>query len=144
MSEATVTTFLVTVLLPVLVRPPFVSLVPPVVSDAIVVPGAVGTPETGHEIDAPGASEDTGNAGEHVPTVTPGGRPVMAHDTFVAAAVAVPVFVHSAVPEYGTPTVAVAGRLVRSGVTSEPVMATVVAAVWPTGSLIEVVEPVTG
>jgi hypothetical protein len=98
MSEATVTIALVAVLLPAMVRPPLVSLVPPVESDAVVVPGAVGTPETGHEIDAPGASEATGSAGEHVPTVTPGGRPVMAQETFVAAAVAVPVFVHSAVP----------------------------------------------
>jgi hypothetical protein len=97
-SEATVATVLVAVLLPPVVRPPLVSLVAPVLAAAVVVAGAVGIPETGHEMDAPMASEAVGRVGEHVPTVTPGGRPVTAHETLVAAAVAVPLLVQRTVP----------------------------------------------
>jgi hypothetical protein len=99
MSEAVVTTDMVALLLPPEVGPPLVSFVAPVITEAVAVAGAVGIPETGHEIDAPMANDAAGSVGEHEPTVTPGGRPVMAHETFVAAAVAVELFVHNTVPE---------------------------------------------
>jgi hypothetical protein len=89
---------LVAVLLPPVVRPPLVSLVAPVATEAVVVAGEVGMPETGHEIDTPIASEAAGSVGEHVPTVTPGGRPVTAQETLRAAPVAVVLLVHSTVP----------------------------------------------
>ena len=85
-SEATVATALVAVLLPPAVVPPLVSLVAPVVTDAVVVPDAVGVPETEHVIDAPAATV-AGGVGVHVPTVTPGGRPLMLQVALVALAI---------------------------------------------------------
>jgi hypothetical protein len=104
-----------------------VSLMAEVVTDAVVVPVAVGVPVTGQEMDAPMASEATGVVGVHGPTVTPGGKPVTAHITFKPAAVAVALLVHLMTPEYGTPTVATAGKPVKSGDTSAPV--TLIAAI---------------
>jgi hypothetical protein len=101
--------------------PGSVSLIAPVVTETVAVPIAVGVPETGQEIDAPIASEATGGAGIHAPTVTPSGKPVTAHETLRPAAVADALFVHLMTPTYGTPTVATAGSPVRSGATSEPV-----------------------
>jgi hypothetical protein len=126
--------------------PGFVSLVAPVVTDAVVVPVVVGVPLTGHEIDAPMASEATGVVGVHAPTVTPGGRPVTAQETFNPEAVADELFVHLTTPAYGTPTVAVAGRPVRSGATSAPKTAIDDAAVLlpVVGSLVAPVVPLIG
>jgi hypothetical protein len=93
-SEPTVVIALVVVSLAVVV-----SLVAVDVTDAVIGPGMVGVPETGHEMVAPGASEATGNGGVQVPTVTPGGRLKMAQVGLSAGAVAVALFVHSRVPE---------------------------------------------
>jgi hypothetical protein len=75
------------------------SLLALVVTDAVVVPCAVGVPETAQEIDAPMASEATGVGGLQTPSVTPGGKPVTLHVTAVAAAVADALLVQSTVPE---------------------------------------------
>lgn len=96
-SEPTVATALVAVLLPPLPVPPFVSLVAPVVADAVVEPAAVGVPDTGHEILAPMATL-AGGVGVHAPTVTPGGNPVTAQVALSALAVAVALLVHLTVP----------------------------------------------
>jgi hypothetical protein len=80
MSEPTVAMAFVAVSLAVLV-----SLVAVDVTEAVTEPGVVGVPETGHEIEAPGASDVTGRAGVQVPTVTPGGRLVIAHVGLMAA-----------------------------------------------------------
>jgi hypothetical protein len=126
--------------------PGFVSLVAPVATEAVVLPVVVGVPETGHEIDAPMASEATGVSGVHAPTVTPGGSPLTAHETPRPAAVADALFVHLTTPAYGTPTVAVAGRPVRSGATSDPVTLIAVLAVLlaTVASLVAPVEPLIG
>lgn len=97
MSDATVATAFVAVLLPPAVVPPLVSLVAPVVTDAIVVPDAVGVPDTEHEMNAPAATV-AGGVGVHVPTVTPGGRPLMLHVALVALAVAEALLVQRIVP----------------------------------------------
>jgi hypothetical protein len=120
-----------------------VSLVAPVITEAVVTAGAVGIPDTGHEMLAPIATL-AGAAGVQIPTVTPAGRPETAHVAFAAAAVADALFVHKMVPLYATPTVAVAGRPARSGIISEPVMLIAVVDVLPIGSLIDVVVPVIG
>jgi hypothetical protein len=93
MSELVDTMFLVAESLPGLV-----SFVAPVATDAVVVPVAVGMPDTGQEIDAPAASDATGSGGVHVPTVTPGGRPETAQVGLIAAAVEDALFVHNTVP----------------------------------------------
>jgi hypothetical protein len=98
-----------------------VSLVAPVCTDTVTDPDAVGVPETLHEIDAPAATV-AGGVGVHVPTVTPAGSPLIAHVAALADALAPALFVHSTVPLYGTPTVAVPGRPDRSGLMSEPVV----------------------
>jgi hypothetical protein len=74
------------------------SLVAPVVTETVVVPGVVGVPVTGHEMELPAASEATGVAGVQGPTVTPGGRPVTTQETLRPAAVAVVLLVHLTVP----------------------------------------------
>jgi hypothetical protein len=61
------------------------------------VPGAVGVPETGHEMLAPTATL-AGGTGVHTPTVTPGGKPEMAHEALTALAVADALLVHFSVP----------------------------------------------
>lgn len=119
MSDALVATVAVAVLLPPVPVPPFVSFVAPVVAVTVVVPVAVGVPDTGQEMLAPIATV-AGGVGVQVPTVTPGGRPVMLQLALIAAPVADALFVHSTVPAYGTPTVAVAGNPDRSGLMSEP------------------------
>ena len=98
MSEPVVVIGLVAVLLPAVVVPPLESLLAPVETVTVVEPGAVGVPETGQEMLAPAATV-AGGAGVHVPTVTPGGRPEMAHDADVALAVAALLLVHKIVPE---------------------------------------------
>ena len=57
MSEPAVAICCVAVLLPPAVVPPLTSLVAPVVTDAVVVPDAVGVPLTGQLMLAPGATE---------------------------------------------------------------------------------------
>jgi hypothetical protein len=101
---------------------PFASLAAPVLAVTVEEPDAVGVPETAHEMLAPAATV-TGGVGVHAPTVTPGGKPEIAHVALVALAVAAALLVHFTVPEYGTPTVAVVGKPDRSGVISEPVTA---------------------
>jgi hypothetical protein len=68
-----------------------------VVTVTVVEPLAVGVPETGQEMLLPAATV-AGGAGAHVPTVTPGGRPVTAQVALTALAVAVALFVHLMVP----------------------------------------------
>jgi hypothetical protein len=97
MSEPTVAMACVAVLLPPVPVLPFVSLVAPVLTDAVAVPDAVGVPVTGQLMLAPAATV-AGGTGVHVPTVTPGGRPVTAQDALVAAAVADALLVHLTVP----------------------------------------------
>lgn len=97
-SEAEVATSFVAVLLPPAVVPPLVSFVAPVVTDAVVVAGAVGVPDTEQEIDAPIATV-AGVVGVQVPTVTPTGRPEIEHVAFAAVAVAEAEFVQRMVPE---------------------------------------------
>jgi hypothetical protein len=98
MSDATVAMTGDALLLPPAVVPPTVSLVAPVETETVVEPGAVGMPDTGQEIEAPAASDATGSGGVHVPTVTPGGRPVTEHVGLIAAAVDNALFVHNTVP----------------------------------------------
>lgn len=98
MSEPDVVTPFVAELLPPVPVPPLVSFVAPVVAVTVTEPDAVGVPETAHEMLEPAATV-AGGVGVQVPTVTPGGKPEMAHDTFVALAVAVAEFVQSTVPE---------------------------------------------
>jgi hypothetical protein len=96
-SEPETATAFVAVLLPPPVVPPLLSLVAPVETDTVEDPGPVGVPETGHEILAPAATV-AGGVGVQVPTVTPGGRPVMLHVAAVALCVAVALFVHLIAP----------------------------------------------
>ena len=128
MSEPATATACVAVLLPPAPVPPLVSLVAPVKTETLAVPEAVGVPLTGHEMLKPAATV-AGGTGLQVPTVTPVGSPEIAHVAAAALAVAVALLVHLTVPEYGVPTVAVAGRPLRSGVMSEPVVVIDVAAV---------------
>ena len=128
MSEPDTTTAWVAVLLPPAVAPPFESLVAPVVTVTVVEPLAVGVPLTGHEMLAPAATV-VGGACVQVPTTTPGGRPETEQVAAVALAVAVALFVHLMVPAYAVPTVAVAGRPVKSGTISEAVVVNVAVAV---------------
>lgn len=145
MSEALATTPLVAVLLPPAVMPPLISLVAPVATETVDVAAAVGVPLTGHEMLAPGATV-AGAVGVQVPTVTPAGRPEMVQVALVADCVETALLVHLMVPEYGVPTVAVAGSPDRSGDISEPAVAMVVEpvslAVLP--SLVAPVVPLTG
>jgi hypothetical protein len=92
MSAPVTATALVAVLLPELV-----SLVAPVATETVEEPGPVGMPATVHEMLAPAATV-AGGVGVHVPTVTPGGRPVIAHVALAALAVAVALLVHLIVP----------------------------------------------
>jgi hypothetical protein len=95
MSEATVAMVTLALLLPPVPAPPLTSLVAPVVAVAVVEPGAVGVPDTGHEMLLPAAM---GGAGEHVPMVTPAGKPEMAQVALTALAVADALLVHFSVP----------------------------------------------
>src|SRR4051812_8165451 len=74
-----------------------VSLVAPVVTVTIDMPGVVGVPETGHEIDVPAATV-AGGTGAQTPTRTPAGSPEIEHVADVAAAVAAALFVHLTTP----------------------------------------------
>jgi hypothetical protein len=96
-SEASTATGLVAVLLPPPVVPPLMSLVAPVEAVTVDEPGAVGIPETAHEMLVPTATV-AGGVGVQTPTVTPGGRPETEHVAFVALAVAVALLVHLMVP----------------------------------------------
>lgn len=96
-SEAVVAIVAVALLLPVEVLPPLTSFVAPVVAVTVDAPAAVGVPVTGHEILAPAATV-AGGVGVHAPTVTPAGRPAIAHDALIALAVAAALFVHFSVP----------------------------------------------
>jgi hypothetical protein len=96
-SEPRTLTPAVTVLLPPVVVPPLVSLVAPVVAVIETRPFVVGVPLTGHEIVPPGATL-AGAAGVQAPTVTPAGRPEIAHVAFSAVPVAVALFRHTSVP----------------------------------------------
>ena len=142
-SEPATATACVVVLLPPAVVPPLVSLVAPVVAVTVTLPEAVGVPLTGHEMLKPAATV-AGGVGEQVPIVTPAGRPDTAQLAAAALAVAAALFVHLMVPEYGVPTVAVAGRPERSGVISEPVVVIELTAVLLAGvpSLVAPVVPV--
>lgn len=127
MSEPDTATDLVVVLLPADPVPPLISLIAPVVAVTVTAPAAVGVPLTAHEMLAPAATL-AGGTGLQVPTETPAGSPEITQVALVAEAVAVALLVHLTVPEYATPTCAVAGRPETSGVMSEPVTATVVVA----------------
>lgn len=96
-SEAEVAIDAVAELLPPEPVPPLVSLVAPVVTVAVVEPGPVGVPVTGQLMLAPAAIV-AGGIGEHVPTVTPGGKPDTAQEALVALAVAAALLVHLIVP----------------------------------------------
>ena len=98
MLDPVVVTDAVVELLPPVVVPPLVSLVAPVVTVRVVDPGAVGVPETEHEMLDPAVTV-AGGVGVQVPTVTPGGKPEIAHVAPVAEAVAVALFVQENVPE---------------------------------------------
>ena len=98
MSEPRATIACVAVLLPPAPVPPLTSSVAPVVTVTVVVPDVVGVPLTAQEMLAPIAML-AGGVGVQVPTVTPGGRPVIEHVAFVAPSVAVALFVHFTVPE---------------------------------------------
>jgi hypothetical protein len=97
MSEALTATDLVSWLLPPVVVPPLTSLVAPVVAVTVLEPGAVGMPETGQDMLVPAAMV-AGGAGAHVPTVTPGGKPLTEHDALIALAEADALLVHLMVP----------------------------------------------
>lgn len=97
MSEPDVAMLCVAVLLPPVPVPPLASLTAPVVTVATVDPGAVGVPETGQTMLDPAATV-AGGKGEQAPTVTPGGKPLTAHDALVALAVAAAALVHLIVP----------------------------------------------
>jgi hypothetical protein len=88
----------VELLLPPVEVPPLVSFVAPVTTLTVVLPDAVGVPETGHDMLAPGAIV-AGAMGVHAPTVTPGGSPVIAQLAASALPVAVALFVHLTTPE---------------------------------------------
>ena len=143
MSEPDVAMALVAVLLPPVPVPPLVSLVAPVVTLAVVVPFVVGVPLTGQLMLALPATE-AGGVGVQVPTVTPGGRPLTVQVEATAAVVVK--FVHSTVPLYGVPTVAVAGSPLRSGAMSVPVTVSVANAELlppvPVPPLVSLVAPV--
>ena len=97
MSEPDVTIDAVALLLPPAVAPPLVSLVAPVVTDALVEPEAVGVPLTAQLMEPPGKTV-AGGVGEQLVTETPGGRPATAHDAAMALPVALALFVHNTVP----------------------------------------------
>ena len=98
MSEPVVAMTAVVMLLPPVPVPPLASLVAPVVAVSVVEPGAVGVPDTEHEMLVPAATV-AGVDGVQVPTVTPGGRPLTEQVAAVALAVAVAELVHLSVPE---------------------------------------------
>ena len=97
MSEPTVTSDAVAVLLPPAVVPPLTSLVAPVVAVTADAPAAVGVPVTAQLMLLPTAIV-AGVEGVHAPTVTPEGRPDTAHVALTALAVAVALLVHKIVP----------------------------------------------
>jgi hypothetical protein len=74
------------------------SLAAPVATVTVDEPAVVGAPETGHVMEALGATV-AGGAGEQIPTVNPTGRPLMLQVALVAAAVAEAPLVHLIVPE---------------------------------------------
>ena len=96
-SDAVVVMIPVAELLPPVVVPPTLSFEAPVVAVKVVAPMAVGVPVTGQEMLVLGATV-AGGAGVQVPTVTPGGSPLMAHVAAVALTVASAVLVHLRVP----------------------------------------------
>ena len=77
--------------------PPLTSLVAPVFAVTIAVPLTVGVPLTGQMMLCP-AAKLAGGAGVHTPTVTPGGKPAIAHVALMALAVADGLLVHLIVP----------------------------------------------
>jgi hypothetical protein len=97
MSEPETATACVAVLLPPAVVPPLVSFVAPVATETVDGPDAVGMPDTAHEILAPTATV-AGGVGVQAPTVTPGGKPEIAHVALLALAVAAALLVHFTVP----------------------------------------------
>ena len=74
------------------------SLVAPVLTFTVDDPTVVGVPDTGQEIEAPAATV-AGGTGEHVPVVTPAGKPLMPQVALVAEPVAEALLVHLMVPE---------------------------------------------
>ena len=97
MSDAVVVITPLAELLPPVVVPPTLSFEAPVVAVYVVAPMDVGVPLTGQEMLAPGATV-AGGAGVHVPIVTPGGRPLIAHVAAVALSGASALLVHFRVP----------------------------------------------
>ena len=95
MSEPDVVTAFVAWLLPPDVVPPLVSFEAPVVTVTVAAVVDVGVPETVQLIELPLATV-AGGVGVQVPTVTPAGRPVMAH--VAATADCGPALVHRMVP----------------------------------------------
>lgn len=96
-SEPEVVTDAVAVLLPPVVVPPLVSFVAPVVAVTVTAPAAVGVPNTKHEMLAPAATV-AGGTGVHELTVTPAGKPLMAHVALEAGAAALTLLVQRTVP----------------------------------------------
>lgn len=127
MSDDDVATDFVAELLPPAPVPPLESFVAPVVAVTVTDPVVVGVPETEQEMLAPAAT-DAGGVGVQVPTVTPGGNPLIKHVAATAAADADGLLAQTTVPEYGTPTVDVAGSPDRSGCISELLMTSEVVA----------------
>ena len=85
------------VLFPVAVIPPLASLIAPVVTATVLEAADVGVPVTGQLMLAPAATV-AGGVGVHAPRLRPAGKPVTAHDAFVALAVAVALLVQRMVP----------------------------------------------
>lgn len=98
MSEPATATACDALLLPPAPVPPLMSLVAPVTTATVAVCDVVGVPLTGHEMLEPGATE-AGVAGVQAPTVTPAGRPEIAHVALDAVADAAALLVHKMVPE---------------------------------------------
>ena len=98
MSEPDTATACVAELLPPAVVPPLLSLAAPVTAVTVTLLVVVGVPLTAHEMLLP-ATTVAGGVGVQVPTVTPAGRPEIAHVAAVAAAVAEALLVHLIVPE---------------------------------------------
>ena len=145
MSDAVGASVTVVELLPPVVVPPLTSFGAPVVTVTMLDTVDVGVPVTGQLMLAPAATV-AGGTGVHVPTVSPAGRPAIAHVADVALAVAAALLVHKIVPEYGEPTVIVVGIPDTSGVISDPTVAIVCVAELlppaPVPPLVSLVAPV--
>ena len=87
------------------------SLVAPVVPVNVLEPTVVGVPDTVQVTVAPAATV-AGTVGEH-DVVSPGGRPLTAHDAVVALTAGAAALVQLNVPLYGTPILAVVGKPTR-------------------------------